>query len=496
MTVTLADLTAERPMGTARSQRTAGGNTAVVPALAQLVLAFALSCAGFELSAAPPGSSAVETAAGEKALAQLRDLGARIFDSNIDTHTDIRICAIEALNTAQRYIAIDLGPSWKGTDADLASIGEVVSLGDVELGVGLQWVSPQALAGLKLPGSLAVLRLDPADQRFEQLQGLPACRVLGLGSGSLTPARCRHVLELAADIESLMLFDDRENRADVASDEDSEAPPPGACDDTLAELSKLPQLKRLTISCCPITDAGLKHLAQMKSLESLEIEQCPGLEKSDFAGLVGVGTLRSLELDSPLSAAGLANISRLDSLEKLTLIVEDLRPEDIEPLSRLARLKELSLQSVQKDDHEAYLSQLTPESRLAEVDVGNAIARAAGNLPTLQTLLIDWAIDHEGLKSLVALKELQSVTLELAEVDDRALELVGSLPRLKRLGLLGKPKLSDQGLAHLENATTLVELRVPGKGITDAGLAHLAGLTALEELALRANITDAGFGAP
>ncbi|HEY1786166.1 MAG TPA: hypothetical protein VGG30_11475, partial [Pirellulales bacterium] len=485
MTVRLADLTA---IAAAQFRHVSAASIPVGVATRLAALALVLG-AGLPVGAQPPPAFDTPTAtdvkdapaddsAGEKALVRFRALGAKVFDTKIDTHCEIEIWA--NIDSSGRYIAIELGRAWKGTDADLALIGKMFSLGDVELGVDLESVSPAALAELKLRAPLAALRLDSTDQRLDQLTDLPPCRLLGLGSGELTAARGRHVMELAANVESLTLFGDR-----------SENPLQGPSDEDLAQLSQLTKLKRLQIWYCPITDAGLKHLVQIKSLESLRFEGCLELARSDFAGLVGADRLRTLEIDGPLSAAAVANIARLDSLKTLKFHIDDLGPEDIEPLAKLIHLQELSVEKERADNG---LSKRSPETRLAEVPIGNAIARAAGQMPTLQTLLIDAAIDHEGLELVVAAKQLQSLTVEPAEVDDRALKLAAGLPGLKRLRLFGEGKLTDQGLAHLASVTALVELRLPGAGITDAAMTHLAGLTALEELGLQgANITTAGL---
>src|SRR6185295_19969884 len=100
----------------------------------------------------------------------------------------------------------------------------------------------------------------------------------------------------------------------------------------------LRKLESLAISESSMTDAGLKHLAGIKSLNRLALGQCPELEKSDLEPIARLGSLRALELDWQVSAVGLANIARLAALEKLTVAILDLKPAEVEVLSRLSNL--------------------------------------------------------------------------------------------------------------------------------------------------------------
>lgn len=67
--------------------------------------------------------------------------------------------------------------------------------------------------------------------------------------------------------------------------------------------------------------------------------------------------------------------------------------------------------------------------------------------------------------------------------DDAHLAYVKSLPKLKRLMLLGT-SVTDDGLAHLTELNQLEELGLENTQVTDAGLVHLKKMTNLKRLIL------------
>ena len=71
-------------------------------------------------------------------------------------------------------------------------------------------------------------------------------------------------------------------------------------------------------------------------------------------------------------------------------------------------------------------------------------------------------------------------------------KVLGALPGLRALEIKSA-KMSDSGLAHLQNLTQLRQLSLEGP-ITDAGLPHLKALRQLEVLSLKGTkVTDAGI---
>lgn len=172
-----------------------------------------------------------------------------------------------------------------------------------------------------------------------------------------------------------------------------------------------------------------------------------------------------------LDAEDLLHLQALDSLTSLNLARTSIT--DLE----LASLAGLDLQSL---DLTATL--ITDAGLLHLAEMGG-----------LQELALDRTeIGDEGIARLLHLSGLRSLGLDGTGITDAGLQSLASLD-LDTLRI-GQTRISDAGLATLDNFRLRELSLYRNTGITDAGLMHLHDQTALETLNLRgANITAAGL---
>lgn len=79
-------------------------------------------------------------------------------------------------------------------------------------------------------------------------------------------------------------------------------------------------------------------------------------------------------------------------------------------------------------------------------------------------------------------------------ITDESLEALGVFPDLTSLHILNCPRVTEEGLKHLESLSKLRRLDIRGTPITDRGLGRLSGLRKLRELAIKPNaVTEAGL---
>jgi Leucine-rich repeat (LRR) protein len=88
-------------------------------------------------------------------------------------------------------------------------------------------------------------------------------------------------------------------------------------DEGLAQLERLPKLKRLSLNNTPITDAGLEHLKGLKELQKV------------------------YAVDTKITDAGLEHLKELKSLEVLSLVGTQVTDDGLEKLKELTELKTL-----------------------------------------------------------------------------------------------------------------------------------------------------------
>jgi hypothetical protein len=302
----------------------------------------------------------------------------------------------------------------------------------------------------------------------------------------------------------------------------------------MACLGKLQSLNDLTLSVPKVTDAGLHHLANLKSLREVEIKlidpsriQGPGL-----AVLAEIPSLQRLWLHTfskALLDGHLKYIKNLSSLKKLDIRRATISGIGFRHLSSLSKLEEIDLFNTPvTDDGLAHLAALPSVKRL-RLDTGLAVQSGIsdrgmvhlGKMRSLEHLRLPSTITDNGLVHLGQSKSLKSLNLKDNDISDKGLAGLGKikslesliiwrprardgvitdkglaylskLPNLKSLefGWRGKPNFTEEGLKHLSRIKSLEELHLGAAVITNSELAHLAKLTNLRSLQFCSSAED------
>lgn len=154
--------------------------------------------------------------------------------------------------------------------------------------------------------------------------------------------------------------------------------------------------------------------------------------------------------------------------------------------------------------------------------VDNRMVFAIAGHPNLKTLNIAQrsSVDGEVWPALVAMKNLEDLSLEGSRISDEKLEELTKISTLRKLRLRGTsvtaegikklasltelevldlrdcPSIGDVGLQVIGSFAKLKSLLVNGEGVSDSGFASLRSLANLQLLVLpRSNVTDEGLGA-
>ena len=222
-------------------------------------------------------------------------------------------------------------------------------------------------------------------------------------------------------------------------------------------------------------DAGLAPLAELKSLEALELEG-DNISDTDLSHLAKLPALREVSLSSyNVRGPGLAHLTRLPSLRDLRLMYDEW-PGD----KQLAYLKDAtSLKVLVLDFNTFTKTGMAHLSKLTQLEGLN---------------LFKTPIQDDWLVHLAPLQSLRTLNLGETKVTDKGLV---HLRHLKSLDALYLPALGDEGIVNLagcglEKLKYLQTLRVSNRPVSDAGLSRLAAMRSLESLWIGGNITAAG----
>ena len=251
-----------------------------------------------------------------------------------------------------------------------------------------------------------------------------------------------------------------------------------ATDADLIAVGRLSTVTTVSIRSFKITDAGLAPLAQLASLEEVQLSSCVQLTGAALAHLAGSTRLKSLEcVGVSIRDAGLAHLARLARLERLQLDRTATTDAGLVHLGDLVNLRHLDLGGNPVTDAGlAHLGRLTrlEDVTLPRTRVGDGAVRLLATLPALRTLdLAKTAVTDAGLSGFEPASPITHLKLDgVRGITDEGLRSIGRMGRLEVLALDQTP-IHDAGLAHLAASTSLRIVGVEWTWATAAGVATL-----------------------
>ena len=234
-------------------------------------------------------------------------------------------------------------------------------------------------------------------------------------------------------------------------------------DDELIALFNPPYLKKLKLQRAfqqignNFTDKGLEHLAQFKSIESLELFYGNFTDKG-LESLSQLPNLRTLIIPNShgFTDEGVEHLTLLKNLESLFLRGEQLTDDGMAVIGQLKNLKELRFLN-------------------CPLITNQGIARLSGlkSLKKLEFLMVP-KVTNAGLNQLNFLSELIELRIRSMGSDGSILHIEG-LTRLEQLRL---PVFQDDDLDCIAKLQNIRSLEITNRGeLTDEGQAYLKKLT-------------------
>jgi hypothetical protein len=208
-----------------------------------------------------------------------------------------------------------------------------------------------------------------------------------------------------------------------------------ATDACMPHLGGLINLDAVVLRDSRVTDAGLAHLVELKGLKYLDLDNTQ-VTDGGLVHLVDLKGLKFLDLsNTQVTDAGLVHLAGLTKLE--TLLLSNTRVTDA-GLVQLTQLKQLTYVSV------------------SSTKVTDAGLPHLARLTELETLQIDdTRVTDAGLVHLAGLTKLDHLYVSDTQITDVGLVRLEGQKNLKYLYLKGyfkKSRLTDAGIAKLQNA--------------------------------------------
>jgi hypothetical protein len=273
-------------------------------------------------------------------------------------------------------------------------------------------------------------------------------------------------------------------------------------DELLAKLGTLPKLRGLQIEATEtITPAGLAHLSNLGALEKLTMfdvnQQGAGLGDDALRSISGLKSLRELSVsECGTTDAGARFLEGMQQLTYLRLYQEGrLTDAALASVAKLKGLRHLDLTS--SGGTESYgTMRFTPQGlrQLMALQDLETLSLAGHSpeadffaFPKLTALSVSGVDDAAALR-IAQCRNLQSLGLMWTDITDDGLKRIATLGGLRRLSLYSSV-ITDGGIAHL-TALPLEYIDLLADQVSDETLKHLAEIMTLTRLDLH------GIGRP
>lgn len=247
-----------------------------------------------------------------------------------------------------------------------------------------------------------------------------------------------------------------------------------ASDADIPRLRSLEHLERMGLGGAGLTDRGLRQLAPMNRLKSLELHDLPSISGDGLQCLPELTGVEELWLGGlRFGDRELEQVQRMPQLRKLSLYHTSITDSGIAAIDDLTNLEELSIDWAPK--------------------LTGASFRSIGRLKKLKVLRVHVSSANDlALKNLKSLDKLECLELSAQGITGLGFQRLESLDSLRRLKVWGY--VSDDGLEAIARLNRLKMLEFGGHQVTDEGLASLAALEHLESLSFHGtSVTDDGL---
>ncbi len=269
-----------------------------------------------------------------------------------------------------------------------------------------------------------------------------------------------------------------------------------------AHIARIPRLRRLTINGDTVAPTSV-IVATLQSAAVVQLVAAKGLRELNLSGFAKTGDistpisklreLRVLTLERvQFGDAALARIATLPRLQALAIGAEDMSDRGVAHLSKRPSLRCLDLDLARNPLSNAAVRHITALQQLVTLRLGSrkitSVAPLAGKLPLLEVLhLRSTGIDDDGLRAMSSFPRLRYLNLMGTEISDAGLVWLSKLGGLRALHL-ASDGVYGHGANHLSGLSQLRVLTLP-MGATQLDLAHLRGLTELRQLQVYVPLT-------
>jgi len=236
-------------------------------------------------------------------------------------------------------------------------------------------------------------------------------------------------------------------------------------DSDLPQLAALPYLTHLDLSLTRITDHGLQQLKNAPGIVELNLYYAEQITDEGMAAVKGWKKLKRLTLrGTKITDTTLEHLANVTTLESLDIGYAQVTDVGLDRLTPLANLKELVIGG----------NKLTDVGLQALRQLPGLTSLSLGGMQRTDSGLWTISLTEQGLDAVTTLKDLRELRLDGMPVTARWLEKLKALNKLERLSLQGCKRLGDDAVPLLAVWPMLRVLDLTGTAITEKGFVDLS----------------------
>ena len=235
-------------------------------------------------------------------------------------------------------------------------------------------------------------------------------------------------------------------------------------DSDLAELARMPDLKRLDLSLTRISDQGLRQLRTAPGIVDLNLYYAELITDDGLSAVRGWKNLKRLNLrGTKITDKTLEMLATAPGLESLDIGFAEITDVGLDHLSLLPNLRELTIGGNKLTDLGVQMLRQLPQ--LTYLDLSGFQRTDSG--------LWSISLTDAGLESVATLGDLKELRLGGTSVSGRGLEQLKGLQEIERLDLQGCKRITDTAVPVLSSFTRLKVLDVKDTALTAEALEGL-----------------------
>ena len=227
--------------------------------------------------------------------------------------------------------------------------------------------------------------------------------------------------------------------------------------EVLKELGEIHWLKTLNFLNCTIEPEGMRHLKELKSVETMFL-RCKTIDDDSLEFLAGLKSLTWLEIETKgIQGSGLRHLKSLNKMERLMIVDVAFDDTVSDFLASMPNMRMLDIAGAKVTD--ASLKHLANAQSLRSVDFSESKVTGEGlkhfaNHSRLRGLTIVDAPISQGLEHLASCSALECVVLSSTELSDECLEQLSSSESLQIIRM-NDTKITGAGIRSLCKIPTL-----------------------------------------